>query len=143
MFYRCIKVQHKPIKDWRIGFKFKGARNRVCSGLAYRTVRCTRTVQSPNTHSRVSQSALRSAIIHRTVRCATKLSGAPAEQRLFGNTVDCKSVDAELQCANSACRSQCSRQRRTGQWTVPVRCSTGLFGSTRRQSLKRSEAPEP
>jgi hypothetical protein len=33
-----------------------------------------------------------SAIIHRTVRCATGLSGAPAEQRLFGATVDCKSA---------------------------------------------------
>jgi hypothetical protein len=34
----------------------------------------------------------RSAIIHRTVQCATGLSGAPAEQRLFGATVDCKSA---------------------------------------------------
>jgi hypothetical protein len=31
-------------------------------------------------------------LVHRTVRCATRLSGAPAEQRLFGATVDCKSV---------------------------------------------------
>jgi hypothetical protein len=35
----------------------------------------------------------RSAIIHRTVWCATELSGAPAEQRLFGATVDCKSAE--------------------------------------------------
>jgi hypothetical protein len=34
-----------------------------------------------------------SAIIHRTVRCGTGLSGTPAEQRLFGATVDCKSVE--------------------------------------------------
>jgi hypothetical protein len=34
----------------------------------------------------------RSAIIHRTVWCATGLSGAPAKQRLFGATVDCKSA---------------------------------------------------
>jgi hypothetical protein len=34
-----------------------------------------------------------SAIIHWTIRCATGLSGAPAEQRLFGATVDCKSTD--------------------------------------------------
>jgi hypothetical protein len=53
----------------------------------------------------------RSAIIHRTVRCATGLSGAPAEQRLFGATVDYKSADQ----MNSARRSQSSRQRRTGQ----------------------------
>jgi hypothetical protein len=31
----------------------------------------------------------RSAIIHRTVRCATRLSGAPAVQRLVRATVDC------------------------------------------------------
>jgi hypothetical protein len=31
----------------------------------------------------------RSAIIHRNVQCATGLSGAPAEQRLFGATVYC------------------------------------------------------
>jgi hypothetical protein len=31
----------------------------VCSGLAHRTVRCTRTVQSPTSHSRVSSGALR------------------------------------------------------------------------------------
>jgi hypothetical protein len=35
----------------------------------------------------------RSAIIHQTVWCATGLSGAPAEQRLFGATIDCKSTD--------------------------------------------------
>jgi hypothetical protein len=34
----------------------------------------------------------RSAIIHWAVRCATRLSSAPAEQRLFGATVDCKSA---------------------------------------------------
>jgi hypothetical protein len=34
-----------------------------------------------------------SAIIHRTIRCATGLSYAPAEQQLFGATVDCKSAD--------------------------------------------------
>jgi hypothetical protein len=33
----------------------------------------------------------RSAIIHRTVRCATRLSGAPVEQRLLRATFICKS----------------------------------------------------
>jgi hypothetical protein len=58
--------------------------------LAHRTIRCARTVQRPTLNSRVSQGA---TIIHRTVRCATGLSGAPAEQRLFSATVDCKSAD--------------------------------------------------
>jgi hypothetical protein len=46
IFHRCIKVQHKPIKESKKGFKFKGARNRVCPGLAHRTVRCA-TGQCP------------------------------------------------------------------------------------------------
>jgi hypothetical protein len=33
----------------------------------------------------------RSAIIHQTVRCATRLSGAPEDQRLHRTTVACKS----------------------------------------------------
>jgi hypothetical protein len=40
-----------------------------------------------------------SSIIHRTVRCATRLSGAPAEQRLFGVTVDCTVPLTALQFA--------------------------------------------
>jgi hypothetical protein len=41
----------------------------------------------------------RSAIIHRTVWCATGLSGAPAEQQLFGATVDCTVPLTALQFA--------------------------------------------
>jgi hypothetical protein len=68
---------------------------------------CQRTVSGAPRPYNVQLSTLeflraRSAIIHRTVWCATGLSGVSAEQRLFGTTVDCKSVDAELQCTNSA-----------------------------------------
>ena len=69
-----------------------------------------------------------SAIIHWTVRCATGLSGAPAEQRLFGATIDCTvpltalqftaEVRAEVrgapdseQCLSGATRSQRSNGR--------------------------------
>jgi hypothetical protein len=41
----------------------------------------------------------RFAIIHRTVRCATGLSGVPAEQWLFGATVDCTVPLTALQFA--------------------------------------------
>jgi hypothetical protein len=88
MLYRCIKVQHKPIKDQIKGSKAKDQRTKVCPGLAHRTVS-----GAPGPHN--SELAIfgflqrHSAIIHRTVRCATGLSGAPAEQRLFGATVDC------------------------------------------------------
>jgi hypothetical protein len=37
------KVQHKPIKRSKLGFKKKGAKETEgCPGLAHRTVRCTR-----------------------------------------------------------------------------------------------------
>jgi hypothetical protein len=55
----------------------------VCPGLAHRTVRCTRTVQSQTSHSRVFASALRynssdCPVCHRIVRCT---SGATTIQR--------------------------------------------------------------
>jgi hypothetical protein len=37
-----------------------------------------------------------SAIIHRTIRCAIGLSGAPAEQRLFGATDPCKHYSTRI-----------------------------------------------
>jgi hypothetical protein len=40
-----------------------------------------------------------SAINHRTVWCATRLSGAPAEQRLSSAMVDCNDALTALQCA--------------------------------------------
>jgi hypothetical protein len=68
----------------------------------------------------------RSAIIHRTVRCT---SGATARRR----NGRLQKRGSEIPYINSACRSHSSRQRRTGQWTVPVRCGTGLSGATRGQ----------
>jgi hypothetical protein len=118
MLYRCIKVQHKPIKDWRKGLNSKGARNRVCPGLAHRNVRCTRTVQLQTCHPRVSLGMLRynspDCLVHQRSnasfaqrspakaedleeQCATvrdraepPIRGAPdSEQYLFGATPDC------------------------------------------------------
>jgi hypothetical protein len=68
----------------------------------------------------------RSAIIHWTVRCT---SGAMASQR----NGRLQRSPAMLQCVDSSRRSQSSRQRRTGQCTVPVRCGTRLSGATRSQ----------
>jgi hypothetical protein len=103
----------------------------VCPGLAHRTVRCAtgqclvhQDRTPPNSSLRVSEP--RSAIIHRTIKCTTGLSGAPAEQR----------PPAQWSTATDTCerysarRSQSSRQRRTGQWTVSVWCGTGLWQSS-------------
>jgi hypothetical protein len=70
MFYRCIKVQHKPIKRLKIGFKYKGAKE-TKSALVWRTG----LFGAPGPYS-LNLTTLgflkaRSAIIHWTVRCAT------------------------------------------------------------------------
>jgi hypothetical protein len=71
-------------KRLKIGFKNKGAKKpSVPWSSAPDSVRCTRTVQSPNGHSRVSQGALRynssdCPVCHQTVRCT---SGATAPSR--------------------------------------------------------------
>jgi hypothetical protein len=129
-------------KKIKLGFKKKGAKEtEVCPGLAHRTVRCTRTVQRPTSHLRVSPAPLRynsldCPVCHRTVRCT---SGATATSA----TVDCNGHLQTLQCADSSRRSQSSRQRRIGQWTVPVRCGTILSGATRRQSSNGRLHPNP
>jgi hypothetical protein len=110
----------------------------VCPGLAHRTVRCTRTVQSQTRHSQVSQGALHynspdCPMCHRTVRCT---SGATATLR------NGRLEKLKIQM-NSARQSRAARQRRTGHYTMPVRYDTRLSGATRGQSLQRSEALEP
>jgi hypothetical protein len=66
MFYRCIKVQHKPI-NIQVRDQIQRSKETKCdvvwrtglSGVPPDSVRCTRTVQSPTSHSRVSSGALR------------------------------------------------------------------------------------
>jgi hypothetical protein len=65
----------------------------------------------------------RSAIIHQTVWCATGLSGAPAEQRLQLNGRLQRTPAKALQCSDSLRRVRAAGRRRTGQQTVPVRCT--------------------
>jgi hypothetical protein len=58
----------------------------------------------------------------------------PAEQRLASAAVGCNGRLQREQCVDSSRRRQSSRQRRTGQCIVHVRCGTGLSDETRRQS---------
>jgi hypothetical protein len=97
MFYRCIKVQHKPINIQVRDQIQRSKRNLsvLWTGAPDCPV-CHRTVSGapcpykdkPDT---LGKTEPHSAIIHRTVRCATGLSGVPAEQQLLAPTVDCKS----------------------------------------------------
>ena len=84
-----LKVQHKPIKRYKLGFKKKGAKEtEVCPGLAHRTVSGAR---GPYNSELAAFGFLQrhSAIIHRTVRCATELSGAPSGATATSAMVDC------------------------------------------------------
>jgi hypothetical protein len=67
-------------------------------------------------------------MIHRTVRCSTGLSGVPSGAMVASATVEFNGRLITLQCADCACRSQSRRRWRTGEWTWPVRCTTGLSG---------------
>jgi hypothetical protein len=94
MFYRCIKVQHKPIyvqekvqiqrsketecaRGWRTGL----------SGVPPDSVRCPRSVQGWTSHSRVSSGALcynspDCPVCHRTVRCTSGVTTIQRNGRL-------------------------------------------------------------
>jgi hypothetical protein len=76
----------------------------------------------------------RFAIIHRTVRCNTGLSGVPAEQRLLRANGRLQVNSKRKQCASARAEVRAGARRRTGQWTGPIRCTTGLSGGPTCQS---------
>jgi hypothetical protein len=94
MFYKCTKVQHKPIiiQVWD-----QKKPSVLCSGAPDCPV-CHRIVSGAPGPYRVQAVTLRfqqahSAIIHRTVRCANGLSGVPT---------DCPVCQRTVRCANGA-----------------------------------------
>jgi hypothetical protein len=131
MFYRCTKVQHKPINIQVRDPIQRSKRNQVCCGLAHRTVSGAPGLYRTEPATLGFQQA-HYAIIHRTVRCATELSGVPAEQQLTRATVDCKSALTAQQW-----RTVCGRVRGGPD------SEQDLSGATRRQRRQRSTAHEP
>jgi hypothetical protein len=84
---------------------------------------CHRTVSGAPGRTTLNSSASsflrrRSAIMYRTVRCATRLSGAPAEQRLDSATVACNAT-VRRQFAQKS--EQPPEAHRTVHSTCPVR----------------------
>jgi hypothetical protein len=144
-----LKVQHKPIKRSKLGFKTKEQkkpkrtlvwRTRL-SGVPMDSVRSTRGDRLKLfTFGFLER---RSAIIHRTVWCATGLSGAPAEQWLSSATVNSNGRLQTWTVRGQFAQSQSSTRRCTGQWTVPVRCGTGLYGAPRCQSSNGRNRQNP
>jgi hypothetical protein len=143
-----LKVQHKPIKWSKLGFKWK-EQKKLKSTLVWRTglfgvppdsVRYTRGDRLKLFTFRFLES--RSAIIHRTVWWATELSDVPAKQRLESATVDSNGRLQHEQCADSSHRVRAAR-RHTGQWIVPVRCGIGQSGAPRHQSSNGRNRQNP
>jgi hypothetical protein len=134
------KVHNKPIQVKRKGSKRKGARNRrhpwsgapdcpVChwtvSDAPPDSVQCTREINSELATFGFLE--LLPAIIHQTVQCASRSNGYCANGRLQMN-----SEQWTVRTARAEVRA--GARRRTGQWTVPVRCTTGLSGGPTCQS---------
>jgi hypothetical protein len=97
MFYRCIKVQHKPINIQVRDQIQRSKRNLsvLWTGTPDCLV-CHRTVSGApclyeDEPATLGFSQAHSTIIYWTVRCATGLSGVLVEQRLIRTTVDYKS----------------------------------------------------
>jgi hypothetical protein len=105
-----LKVQHKPIKRSKLGFKRKEQKKLKrtlvwrtgLSGVPPNSVRCLGPYDFKLATFRFLES--RSAIIHRTVWCATGLSGVPPEQRLASATVNSNGRLQPEQCVDSSRR---------------------------------------
>jgi hypothetical protein len=125
------KVQHKPIKRSKLGFKRKEQKKPKrtlvwrtgLSGVPPDSVRCTRVDQL----ELLTFGFLRrpSTIIHRTVRCDTGLSGVPSGATVVSATVEFngrltqRTVRAESEQRQKARRtvnSDCPVHHRTVRW---------------------------
>jgi hypothetical protein len=119
------------------------AQNSSASGIfrsrrakIHRTVRCTPDNVRCSNGTRLRNSPASgfhegcSAIIYRTCPVCTGLSGASSEQRL----IRANGYLQRIKYARSTRRRQARPYRRTGQWTVHVRCATGHRGGPRSQN---------
>jgi NADH dehydrogenase FAD-containing subunit len=98
-----LKVQHKPIKRSKLGFKRK-EQKKPKRTLVWRTglSGAPGTVQVELFTFGFLES--HSAIIHRTVRWVTGLSGVPVEQQLRSATVDSNGRLQREQCVDNSRR---------------------------------------
>jgi hypothetical protein len=137
-----LKVQHKPIKRSKLGFKRK-EQKKPKRTLVWRTglscappdsVRCTRSDRLKLFTFRFLET--RSAIIHQTVRCA---SGATAIER----NGQLQRSPANMNRARTVCAESEQRQKahRTVNSACPVRHRT--VRCPKLSELQRSKPSEP
>jgi hypothetical protein len=148
MFYRCIKVQHKPINIQVRDQIQRSKTNQVCRGLVHRTVRCatrqcpvhqdrTKMTQTVRCASRATANSRNGRLYkgYSALQCAAEVraevrGASDSEQGMFGVAPDCP-VPQEDNGANGRLLSNPNSWvmwRRTGQPTVHVRWRTGLSG---------------
>jgi hypothetical protein len=116
-----LKVQYKPIKRSKLGFKRK-EQKKPKRTLVWRTGLSGALGAVQTELFTYGYLRRRFAIIHRTVRWATGLSGVPAEQRLSSATVN---SNGRLQTLTVRTESeQCQKAHRTVNSACPVRHQT-------------------
>jgi hypothetical protein len=133
MFHRCQRFTTNQYKVKRKGSNERSKENRRLSwSRAPDSVRCTREIHS----ELLSFGNLGShpAIIHWTIRCSTRLSGVPCGATANSANGRLQKWTVREQYADSARRVRAGARRHTGQWTVTVRCTTGLSGGPTCQS---------
>jgi hypothetical protein len=133
MFHRCQRFTTNQYKVIRKGSNERSNENRRLpwSG-APDNVWCTRVDQLQLASFRFSGSL--SNIIHRTVWCSTGLSGVPSEAMANCANGRLQKLQEQWTVRDCARRVRAGARRRTGQWTGPVQCTTGLSSGPTCQS---------
>jgi hypothetical protein len=139
MFYRCIKVQHKPINIQVRDQIQRSKRNQVCCGLAHRTVRCASGATTNSRNSRLQKSADSATVknsawqsqsaeseAHRTVNrtCSVWHQTVQCHKKITASTVDCSRTLTVGWCGGAPDNLQCMSG---GAPDCPVRPSPAAF----------------
>jgi hypothetical protein len=117
----------------------------VCPSLAHRTVRCA-TRQCLVHQGPYNLNSIASSFSRRTPLKFTGLSGVPPDCPVHQAEQWLPTQRSTAHCPDRATvrdRSQSRRRRRTGQWTAPVRCGTGLSDAPRCQSSNGRNRQNP
>jgi hypothetical protein len=135
------KVQHKPIKRSKLGFKRK-EQKKPKRTLVWRTGLSGAPGWTDFKLFTFGFLRPRSAIFHRTVRRVTGLSGVTAEQWLASATVDFNGRLTSEQCADSSRRVRAAPE---GARTVNSDCSVRhrTVQCPKMSELQRSKPSEP
>jgi hypothetical protein len=121
MFYRCTKVQHKPINIQVKDPIQRSKINQVFCGLAHRTVSGAPGPYRTEPATLGFQQA-HSAIIHRTIRCATGATANSRNGRLQKRADSATMENSALQSQSTESEAHRTVNRTCPIWHRTVRC---------------------